>query len=71
MISSHSCRMLHQRNINHKKTLSRFFSTFDMYKLGKIRQHHWKDGLKISKTVKFESDTSLASEDRVPQSCKT
>ena len=34
------------------------FSTFDMDKLGTIRQHRWKESLKISKIAKFESDTS-------------
>ena len=29
----------------------------------KIRRHHWKERLKISTFVKFESDTSLARED--------
>ena len=38
--------------------LSTVFSTFDMDKLGKIRQHHWKERLDIGKTTKFESDTS-------------
>ena len=38
--------------------LSTVFSTFDMDKLGKIRQHHWKERLDISKTAKFESDSS-------------
>ena len=32
--------------------------------LRKIRRHHWKKRLKISKNAKFESDTSLASERR-------
>ena len=32
------------------------FSTFDIDKLGKIHQHHWKEHLKISKIAKFESD---------------
>ena len=38
--------------------LSTVFSTFDMDKLRKIRQHHWKERLSVSKTAKFESDTS-------------
>ena len=38
--------------------LSTVFSTFDMDKLGKIRQHHWKERLDIGKTAKFESDSS-------------
>ena len=29
-----------------------------MDKLGKIRRHDWKERHKISKTAKFESDTS-------------
>ena len=33
-----------------------------MDQFGKIRRHHWKELLKISKIAKFESDTSLASE---------
>ena len=41
-----------------------------MDKLGKIRQHHWKERLNISTIVKFQSDTSLASEDIAPQSCE-
>ena len=41
-----------------------------MNKFGKIRPHHWKERLKISEIAKFESDTSLASEDIAPQSCK-
>ena len=32
------------------------FSTFDFDNLGKIRRHHWKERLKISKITKFESD---------------
>ena len=39
-----------------------------MEQLGKIRQRYWKGRLKISKIAKFESDTSLASEDPAPQS---
>ena len=39
-----------------------------MEQLGKIRQHYWKERLKMSKIAKFESDTSLASEDPAPQS---
>ena len=33
-----------------------------MDQFGKIRRHHRKERLKISKIAKFESDTSLASE---------
>ena len=40
-----------------------FFSTFDMYKLGKIRRHHWKERLKISIIAKFESDLLKTNED--------
>ena len=47
---------------------STVFSTFDMDKLEKIRRHHWKERLKINKIAKFESDTSLASEDIALQS---
>ena len=39
------------------------FSTFDMDKFGKISPHNWKERLQIIITVKFESDTSLASAD--------
>ena len=35
--------------------LSTIFSTFDVDKLGKIRRHHWKKRLKISKIVKIEN----------------
>ena len=34
------------------------FSSFDMDKFGKIRRHHWKERLNVSKIAKFESDTS-------------
>ena len=34
------------------------FSTFYVDQLGKIRRYHWKERLKISEIVKFESDTS-------------
>ena len=48
--------------------LSTVFLTFEMDQLGKIRQHHWKKHLKISKFAKCDkSDTSLASEDIAPQ----
>lgn len=33
------------------------FSNFDMDQLGKIRRHHWRERIKISKLAKFESDT--------------
>ena len=41
-----------------------------MDQLGKIRLHHWKERLKISKTVKFKSVTSETSENIAPQSCE-
>ena len=41
-----------------------------MYKLWKIRQHHWKERLKISKPTKFESDASQACEGKAPQNCE-
>ena len=34
-----------------------------MDKLGKIRRHHWKERLKISKSAKFESDLLKTNED--------
>ena len=37
---------------------STVFVTFDMDQLGNIRQHDWKQRLKISEIVKFESNTS-------------
>ena len=37
---------------------STVFSTFNMDKFGKIPWHHWKEHLKMSEIVKFESDTS-------------
>ena len=40
-----------------------FFSTFDMYKLGKIRRHRWKERLTISIIAKFESDLLKTNED--------
>ena len=45
-----------------------FFSTFDMDKFGKIRRHHWKGRLKISKISKFESDLLRSYKDTAPQS---
>ena len=45
-----------------------FFSTFDMDKFGKIRRHHWKGRLKISKISKFESDLLTSYKDTAPQS---
>ena len=41
-----------------------------MDQLGKIRLHHWKERLEISKTVKFKSVTSEASENIAPKSCE-
>ena len=35
-----------------------FFPTFDMDQLGKIRPHHWKEHLKISKIAKHDSGMS-------------
>ena len=49
---------------------STVFSTLDMDQLEKTRRHHCKERLKISKTAKFESDTSLASKDIAQQSCQ-
>ena len=34
-------------------------SSFDLDKFGKIRRHHWKERLKISKITKFESFEDL------------
>ena len=34
-----------------------------MDKLGKIRGHHWKERLKISKSAKFDSDLLKTNED--------
>ena len=53
-----------QINVLVRATIDLFtvFSTFDMHKLGKICQHHWKEHLKISKIAIFESDTSKASQ---------
>ena len=39
-----------------------------MDKLGKIRRHHWKERLKISKSTKFESDLLKTNDDISPQS---
>ena len=39
-----------------------------MDKLTKIRPHHWKERLKISKSAKFESDLLKINEDINPQS---
>ena len=39
-----------------------------MDKLRKIRRHHWKELLKISKIAKFECDLLKTNEDSAPQS---
>ena len=39
-----------------------------MDQLGKILQHYWKERLKISRTVKFQSDLLKTNEDIAPQS---
>ena len=39
-----------------------------MDKFSKIRQHHWKECLKISKIAKFESDLLKTNDDTAPQS---
>ena len=41
-----------------------------MYKLWKIRQHHWKERLKISKPTRFESGAPQACEGKAPQNCE-
>ena len=41
-----------------------------MDQLRKIRRHHWKERIKISKIDKFESDTPKASEDIASRSCE-
>ena len=43
-----------------------FFSIFDMDKFRKIRRHHSKECLKISKTAKFERALSKTNEDTPP-----
>ena len=48
--------------------LSTVFSTLYMDQLGKILQHYWKERLKISRTVKFQSDLLKTNEDIAPQS---
>ena len=35
-----------------------FFLTFDMDTQGNIRQPHWKERRKISRSASFDSDTS-------------
>ena len=44
-----------------------FFSTFDMDKLAKIRHHHCKKRLKISKIAQFESNLLKPNEDIGPR----
>ena len=39
-----------------------------MDEFGKIRRHHWKGRLKISKISKFESDLLKSYKDTAPQS---
>ena len=46
------------------------FSTFDVDKFRKIRRHHSKECLKISKITKFEHNLLKTNEDTPPQSCK-
>ena len=43
------------------------FQLFDMEKLGKVRRHHRKERLKISKIAKFECDLLKTSEDIASQ----
>ena len=43
------------------------FSISDMDQLRKIRRHHWKERVKISKIAKFESDLLKTKEDTVPK----
>ena len=45
------------------------FSTFDWGRLAKIRQHSWKERLKISTVVKFQSCLLKTYEGIAPQSC--
>ena len=44
------------------------FPISDMDQLRKIRRHHWKERVKISKIAKFESDFLKTKEDTVPKS---
>ena len=55
----------------------RFFELIDLstvffqlltWQVGKIRRHHWKELLKISKIAKFECDLLKTNEDSAPQS---
>ena len=45
------------------------FSTFDWGRLAKIRQHSWKERLKIGTVVKFQSCLLKTYEGIAPQSC--
>jgi len=44
--------------LSNRRPSNTVFSTLQMDQLGKIRRHHWKERLKISKIAQFESDTS-------------
>ena len=46
---------------------STVFSTFNMDQLVKIRRHHWKERLRISKIAKFENDLLKTNEGLTPQ----
>ena len=46
---------------------STVISSLNMDQLGKIRQHYWKERLKISRTAKFQSDLLKTNEDIAPQ----
>ena len=59
------CKLLLGLNID---LFTVFFSTFDMDKFGKIRRHHSKERLKISKIAKFGSDLLKTNEYTAPQS---
>ena len=41
-----------------------------MAQLANKRRHYWKERREISNITKFESDTSLESEDAAPKSCE-
>ena len=47
---------------------STVISSLNMDQLGKIRQHYWKERLKISRTAKFQSDLLKTNEVIAPQS---
>ena len=42
------------------------FSTLHLEKLGNIREHYWKQRLKISRSAKFQSDLLKTNEDIAP-----